>query len=361
MSKRVVFLTTMVALALFFCFGFAPTPVDMTFVGKAAASTETWEEVVEIARPAVVYILVRNWAGIRTGTGMIFDEEGYVLTCNHIVEEVYTVAVVLPDGREFEGIVVGRDRSHDLAVLKISAENLPVLHLGDSDQVNLGQEVLALGYPDLGYPLGTYQTVTRGIVSSFMKIDGIEYIQTDAAINPGNSGSPLINIRNEVVAMIQRGNEEAEGINYCIAVNEAKPLISNVKAGEIAVFPTLSQAYMYMYMYIWGVREIMPTHLFSSDTQEIFCCAEILDAPSGTEVTAKWLAVDVIGMEEDTMIAEESKSCEGNRTLCFSFSPEDVPPGKYQARLYLNGEVQTILYFEVVESSQWGGYPRCMS
>ncbi len=367
MLKRIVFLIPMVTLVLGFCLCIVPAAVDITFVTEAIATTETseeksftWEEAVYRAHPAVVLIL--DLSG-RAGTGIIFDEEGYVLTCNHIVEDVYTVAVELPDGRVLEGIVVGRDASNDLAVLKIGAKNLPVLPFGDSDQIKLGQEVMALGYPysiPLPY-LEQDQTVTRGIVSAFREMDGIEFIQTDAATNPGNSGGPLINIRSEVIAIHHGSLAGAESMNFSIAVNQAKPLISKVKAGEIALFPTLSQAYMYTQMHNFGNVEIVHACEFPSDTQEIWCHAEVLDAPSGTEVNARWLAVDLGGMEEDAVIAEESWSCEGNESLDFYISPadggEEFPTGQYQVMLYLDGEEQIILYFKVIESSAWGDNP----
>jgi serine protease Do len=143
-----------------------------------------------------------------SGSGFIISADGYVLTNNHVVQDATRVTVTLTDRRQFEATVVGRDPNTDVAVLKIEGSDLPTVVLGDSDPLEVGDWVLALGYP-----LSLGETVTAGIVSAKGKNIGImrrnqdavapleHFIQTDAAINPGNSGGPLVNLRAEVVGI----------------------------------------------------------------------------------------------------------------------------------------------------------------
>ncbi len=143
-----------------------------------------------------------------SGSGFIISEDGYVLTNNHVVENATRVTVRLTDKREFEAEVVGRDPNTDVAVLKVDGEGLPTVRLGRSDELQIGDWVLALGYP-----MSLGETVTAGIVSAKGRSIGImqrnedaaapleHFIQTDAAINPGNSGGPLVNLRGEVIGI----------------------------------------------------------------------------------------------------------------------------------------------------------------
>jgi serine protease Do len=143
-----------------------------------------------------------------SGSGFVVSPDGYILTNNHVVENATRVTVTMTDRREFEATVVGRDPNTDVAVLKIEASGLATVAFGDSDALDVGDWVLALGYP-----LSIGETVTAGIVSAKGKSIGImqrnqdaaapleHFIQTDAAINPGNSGGPLVNLRGEVIGI----------------------------------------------------------------------------------------------------------------------------------------------------------------
>ncbi len=143
-----------------------------------------------------------------SGSGFIITPDGYIMTNNHVVADASRVTVVTTDRREFDATVVGRDPNTDVAVLKIDATGLHTVQLGDSESLQVGDWVLALGYP-----LSLGETVTAGIVSAMGKNIGImqrnegaaapleHFIQTDAAINPGNSGGPLVNLRGEAVGM----------------------------------------------------------------------------------------------------------------------------------------------------------------
>lgn len=175
-----------------------------------------------------------------TGSGMIIDKAGYVLTNSHVIEGNETMTVVLSDGRRLPASTVGRDEITDLAILRISSENLPVVTLGDSDRLGQGEEVIAIGYP---LDLAGSATVSRGIVSAFRSIDGVDYIQTDAAINPGNSGGPLLKLSGEVIGIASYTYTYAkEGMNLAITINSALPLIPKLIAGVSVLKPTPTPA-----------------------------------------------------------------------------------------------------------------------
>jgi serine protease Do len=160
------------------------------------------------------------------GSGVIATKDGYILTNNHVVENAEEVKVALPDGREFSAKVVGRDPKTDIAVLKIDAKNLPVVTMADSDHVEVGDVVLAVGNP-----FGIGQTVTKGIVSATgrgnMGLDYEDFIQTDAAINPGNSGGALVDAEGRLIgintAILSRSGGN-QGIGFAIPAN----LVRNV-------------------------------------------------------------------------------------------------------------------------------------
>ena len=135
------------------------------------------------------------------GSGVIVDSGGYIVTNNHVVAKADEIKVVMSDKREFSGKVVGTDPKSDIAVIKIDAKNLPSIPWGDSDKLEVGEYVLAIGNP-----FGLNQTVTQGIVSAVGRANvGIadyeDFIQTDAAINPGNSGGALVNMRGELIGI----------------------------------------------------------------------------------------------------------------------------------------------------------------
>ncbi len=159
------------------------------------------------------------------GSGFIISKDGYILTNNHVVGDADEISVKLADGRKFKAKVVGKDPQSDVAVIKIDARNLPVLPLGNSDDLEVGEWVIAIGNP-----FGLTQTVTVGVVSakgrSRLGINDYEdFIQTDAAINPGNSGGPLLNIHGEVVGMntaIFSRSGGYMGIGFAIPINMAR-------------------------------------------------------------------------------------------------------------------------------------------
>ena len=167
------------------------------------------------------------------GSGFIIDKEGHILTNYHVIANAREVEVTLHNKKKYKATVIGRDRSHDLAVIQIKASDLVPATLGDSKSLVVGQKVFAIGNP-----FGLSGTMTRGIISSLRPIrtpEGAEIeeaIQTDAAINPGNSGGPLLNSRGEVIginSMIATGgSNQSAGIGFAIPINAAKAVINDL-------------------------------------------------------------------------------------------------------------------------------------
>lgn len=169
------------------------------------------------------------------GSGIVMDQNGYILTNYHIIEGARSVSVAFADGRKLTGRVVGADRSTDIAVVKVEAGNLKAAEFGDSDSLKVGQIVMAVGNP-FGFLLGG-PTVTMGVISALNRhihYDGRVYenlIQTDAAINPGNSGGPLIDDEGRVIGVNTAVIPFARGIGFAIPINAAKRV-----ARELALY-----------------------------------------------------------------------------------------------------------------------------
>ena len=166
-----------------------------------------------------------------SGSGVIVDPKGYVLTNNHVIENAQDIIVRLSDARKFTAKLVGRDPKTDLAILKIEAPGpLPVAELGDSDQLRVGQWAIAIGNP-----FGLDRTVTVGIVSATARnrVGVTQYenfIQTDASINPGNSGGPLLNLDGHVIGINTAIVAAGQGIGFSIPINQAKDVMRQLIA-----------------------------------------------------------------------------------------------------------------------------------
>jgi Tol biopolymer transport system component len=196
---------------------------------KSAPAPLATEEVTASARSAVV----RVETDLGKGSGFVIGPEGLVMTNNHVISGSSEITVFLEDGTSWEGVVVGRDLVRDLAVLEIEAEGLPWLQLGDISQVPLGSEVLVLGYP-----LGTTQvSVSRGLASAIKADKGrnIIWVQTDSAMNPGNSGGPLMNLQDEVIGVVSAKfvGLSVEGVGFAISANTIKTYLERLKGGEV--------------------------------------------------------------------------------------------------------------------------------
>jgi len=164
------------------------------------------------------------------GSGFVISEDGYIVTNNHVVEDVDSIKVAFKDGTELDAEVIGRDPKTDVALIRVEADvDLFTLPLGDSAAVRPGEWVVAIGNP-----FGLEHTVTAGIVSAKHRIIGQgsydDFIQTDAAINPGNSGGPLLNLKGEVIGINTAINPRANTIGFAIPINMAKQILPQLRA-----------------------------------------------------------------------------------------------------------------------------------
>jgi serine protease Do len=180
------------------------------------------------------------------GSGVIVDGKGFILTNNHVVDEAQKLRITLKDGNVFNGVVVGTDEVTDLAVVRVdSKEALPFARLGDSDQLKIGEIVIAIGNP---FGLTGGPTVTAGIVSALnrslqFESGALELIQTDAAINPGNSGGPLVNTNGEVIGINTAKMPYAQGIGFAVPVNTARIIVKDLmESGRITTRPWIGIA-----------------------------------------------------------------------------------------------------------------------
>ncbi|MGQ9571290.1 MAG: DegQ family serine endoprotease [Thermodesulfovibrionales bacterium] len=171
------------------------------------------------------------------GSGVIVDERGYILTSNHVIQGADEIKVTLSDKREFKGKVIGSDAMTDIAVIKIDADHIQTIKMGDSDKLRVGETVLAIGSP-----YGLAGTVTMGIVSAVGRANvGIadyeDFIQTDAAINPGNSGGALVNVKGELVGIntaIFSTTGGYQGIGFAVPSNMANAVMDSlIKKGKV--------------------------------------------------------------------------------------------------------------------------------
>jgi len=253
------------AAALLFCASIAWSPVFAQVPDIRSGQIPTLAPVVKETTPSVVNISVharvkednplyrdpvfREFFDLpkqfekevqATGSGVIVDaERGYVLTANHVVARISTAQVTTKDGRKFDAKLVGRDPATDIAVLQLQGPrgNLKAIPLGDSDRIEVGDFVIAIGNP-----FGLGQTVTSGIVSALGRTglgkQGYEdFIQTDASINPGNSGGALVNLRGQLIgintAIISPGGGNV-GIGFAVPINMARRVMEQlVQYGEV--------------------------------------------------------------------------------------------------------------------------------
>lgn len=169
------------------------------------------------------------------GSGFIISKDGYIVTNDHVVRDAESIQVKLSNDKVYDAKVVGGDKKTDIAVIKISANDLPVAVLGDSDKLQVGQWAIAIGNP-----FGLDRTMTVGVVSATGRSNvGIEtyenFIQTDASINPGNSGGPLLNVYGEVIGINTAIVAAGQGIGFAIPVSMAKPIFTQlIKKGSVS-------------------------------------------------------------------------------------------------------------------------------
>jgi S1-C subfamily serine protease len=258
--------------------GAAPAVAPAAAAAPAGDFRNAIYQVVEQVKPAVVQV-TNEQVGVGSfsqsgaipvgvGSGIIYDNQGHILTNNHVVDGATKIIVSLTDGRAFTATLVGRDPQTDLAVIQISGSNLPMAQLGDSTQMHVGDWVVAIGN---ALALSGGPTVTAGLVSATGRIiqeppsqgsgqsqtaipgSGpylFNLIQTSAAINPGNSGGPLVNLDGQVIGINTLGGgssssgTQAEAIGFAIAMETAKPIADQLVATGQVVHPFLGADYV---------------------------------------------------------------------------------------------------------------------
>ena len=233
----------------------AGTPVgNVASTGSLAGGTNSVVDIVKAVSPAVVTIVAdgitstdpatgQTAQGSATGSGVIFDANGLILTNHHVVAgDPSQLTVNLKDGRSLPATIYGIDTLTDLAIVKVDATGLPTAPIGDSSTIQVGQQAIAIGSP-----LGTFtDSVTSGIISALGRTIPVEtgevlnnLIQTDTAINPGNSGGPLFDPSGKVIGINTAGAGDAQGIGFAIPIDIARPLMTQASAGQPLARPYL--------------------------------------------------------------------------------------------------------------------------
>ena len=243
-------------------------PVTTPAANDAAGDNSVIIDVVKAVSPAVVTINVTtNGTSIQdpngtgngpqgfvqrgTGSGVIIDASGLILTNHHVVQDADKVSVVLSDGRTFDGTVAGIDTYTDLAFVKVDATGLPTAELGDSSALQLGQLAVAMGDPLGQFPGSVTSGIVSGLDRTVVVSDQmgtnpnrlVHLIQTDAAINPGNSGGPLLDGDGKIIGIDTAEAGAAQGIGFAIPIDLAKPIIAQVLAGKDIARPWIGIYY----------------------------------------------------------------------------------------------------------------------
>ena len=276
--------------------------------------------------------------GISTGSGFIVTSDGYIVTNHHVVsDDPKEIVISLDDGTTHQGEVVWADSSFDLAVVKIDVQNLPVVTLGDSEALNVGETVVAIGNP-MG--LQYERSVTAGIVSALNRsllVDNSliaeDLIQTDATINEGNSGGPLCNAQGEVIGINTYKNYEAEGMGFSVPINIAKPIIDKIiTTGEFNP----------MVIGITGYDSQQAAYYEDSEVFEHGIYVLEVEAGSGAEKA---------GIQEGDIITQlngkEVNSMLGMKSILYYLNDKDVVEISV-----LRGEENKVLQVEVSEIKQ---------
>ena len=206
----------------------------LTLAERPAEAAMSFQDIYKKVSPSVVFIRAATGQGISQGTGVVMSADGYIITNAHVIEGSFRADVVLEDGGQYEALLVGSDAATDLAVLKIDAQGLTPAEFGDSDQMEVGDVVVAIGNP-MGEELRG--TMTDGILSAInrdMEVEGrqMTLLQTTAALNTGNSGGALINDMGQVIGItnmkLMAYNSTVEGLGFAIPSRTAKTVVDDL-------------------------------------------------------------------------------------------------------------------------------------
>lgn len=316
--------------------------VEITDDNDIGPNTLNAEQIYKKTSPSIIGVVIyENSADMGAdpkgeGSGIIMSSDGYIVTNSHVIgdSKKYNVKIVMNDSTEYPGSVVGYDTRTDLAVVKIDAKNLPVAEFGNSDKLNVGSWVLAIGNPG---GMDFANSLTRGIVSAVNRTvssaNPVKYLQTDAAINPGNSGGALLNMSGRVVGIntskiVATGYE---GMGFAIPINTAKSVIDDL----------ISQGYV-----SGRVRLGMTGKVISEYQSKMYNVAKgiiIVEISTDSDLPSKGVAVgdiltkingaDITGF--DTLFAELAKSAPGDEVTLSVYRPktEKTRESTFEARV----------------------------
>jgi serine protease Do len=226
-----------------------------------------------------------------SGSGMIISEDGYILTNNHVVEDAQTLTVTMTSGEEYDATIIGTDSDNDVALIKIDATDLPTVSIGNSDDIQVGQQVCAIGNP-----LGELtNTLTVGYVSALdreVNTDGtpINMLQTDCAINPGNSGGPLFDMYGNVIGITTAkystsSSTTLEGLGFALPINDVMTLVADIQQNGYVT----GKPYLGIYLEDLNVTMAsyynLPVGVYVRSTVE-GSCADKAGVQSGDIITA---------------------------------------------------------------------------
>ena len=263
------------------------------------------------------------------GSGIIIDKSGNILTNNHVVEGADLVTVTLNDGRSYPATLVGSDNITDLAVIKISAAKLVPAKIGRSADLQVGEDVIAVGHA-LGLKGGP--TVSKGVVSALertIQTDAqramVDLIQTDASINPGNSGGPLANSKGEVIGINTAIIDDSNGIGFAINIDDAHVVVAQILASGIV---------------LRGFLGITPFNVTDSIREQINL--PVADGVIIASVVTGFPAEKSGLQREDVIVMLNEVSIENAGDLS-KFLLDNPPGSEVQVRFYRNGELQTVV------------------
>lgn len=319
-------------------------PITFNYGGGDGNSASFIEgSIAEVANrlsPAVVSIITEaRDSSASAGTGMIITADGYILTNKHVVEGARTIAVIMDNGDTYENAkLIGTDPTNDVAVLKINAKNLPTVTLGDSKSIIIGQQVIAIGNA-----LGQYQnTITSGIISGLgrsltaysddysMSEQLSDMIQTDAAINAGNSGGPLVNAAGEVIGINTAVSAEGSGLGFAIPISSVKGLLKTViEQGHVA------RSYV-------GVRYLNLTPDIAAEYDLPVTSGAYLFTDSNNPAVIEGSPAAIAGLENGDIITKINGITIGRSGSLSTLLGEYAPGDTVQLEIIRNGEVKTL-------------------
>ena len=312
----------------------ADTPTGDTVEQVTLDETSAVIDAVNNVAPSVVTINVTvATGGTGSGSGFIFDPDGWILTNRHVAGDASSMVVTLADSRQFDARLVGVDTLTDLAIIKIDATDLPTAPIGSSASLEIGQRAIAIGNP-----LGDYaDTVTTGVVSGLGRQivagDGLSsealnhLIQTDAAINPGNSGGPLVNSIGQVIGINTAIATSAEGIGFAVPIDFAKPIMALALSGEEIARPYI------------GVRYTMITlQLAADENLPVEDGALVVAGANGSPAVTPGSPAEAAGLQEgDIITALGGRAVESEHDLVVLLLPYR-PGNEVTLTVLRNGE-----------------------